>query len=230
MRIAERLKLAMPAIELEIGENALLGKSTFFWANVPFRLIAAGSLLTALSTASPAVAQATDRKLFPSEVTDLMKYNDPNKMFLKRNRIEFVLSINKYCKHINFIFPRNSPDDEKWLNEEINGSFDRKLKAFDSVQYYRDKIKWFTFECLSNSEDYEKKTQKEKVGGLIGLISSFSKISHSDSIKISELMKINNDQSGFFMSNQIMRTIIIAASAENNECDTDAPWCLTTEK
>jgi hypothetical protein len=220
----------MSAIELEIGEYALPKKSSVVCANVTFRLAAAAAFLVILATASPAFAQATSRTLFPPEVTDLLEQNDPNKMFSKKNRSKFVLSINKYCKHINFIFPRNTPDDENWLNEEKKGSLERKLKALDSVQYYKDKIKWFTFQCINNSENYENKTQKEKVGTLIGLINSFSNITQSDSVRIIQLIKISNDESGLFMSDDVMRTIIIAASAENNECDTDAPWCLTTGK
>jgi hypothetical protein len=220
----------MSPLEPEIGEYVLLEKSNVVFANVPFRPVAAAALLAILATASPAFAQATNRTLFPSEVTDILEQNNPEKMFSKKNRSKFVLSINKYCKHINFIFPRNSPEDENWLNEEKKGSLERKLKVFDSIQYYRDKIKWFTYECINNSENYENKTQKEKVGTLIALINSFSKITQQDSIKIFQLIKISNDESGLFMSDDVMNTIIIAASAENNECDTDAPWCLTDGK
>ena len=190
-------------------------------------VLVAGSVL---ATASPALAQATSRTLFPSEVTDLLEQNNPDKMYSKDNRNKFVLSINRYCNHINFIFPQNSPEDEKWLNEEKKGSLERKLKVFDSIQHYKDKIKWFTFECVNNSENFEKNTQKERVGKLIGLINSFSKITQADSIKIFQLIKISNDESGLFMSDDVMKTIIIAASAENNGCDTDAPWCLIAGK
>lgn len=147
--------------------------------------------------------------------------------FSRAGRDDFVTAINKYCRYIDYIFPKNTPAESEWLFAEKRGSIERSLRAADSVQNARENIKWFVWQCINSSDNFESKGNKERTGSLLSLSRAFSVLSHQYPKQIESLTGIPDDKTGFYWLGDLTDKLLLAASLEHAGCDTTEKFCET---
>lgn len=152
---------------------------------------------------------------------------DEKAVFSRAGRNDFITAINKYCRYIDYIFPKNTPSESEWLFAEKSGSIERKLRAADSVQNARENVKWFVWQCINDSENFQSKENRERTGSLISLSRAFSVLSHQYPKQIESLTGISSNKTGFFWLEDLTEKLILAAYLEHAGCDTTEKFCET---
>lgn len=151
--------------------------------------------------------------------------------FSSADRERFVLAISQYCQYLDLIFPKNSPDDSKWLSEELKGSLERSLKAAESVQSARQNVEFLTYQCKVSSTDFSLKEAKEKTSSLIFLSYAFSTFNHKypKPNRIEALTGISSEKTGFLLIGDLINKLILSAALEHAGCDTKEKHCTTSD-
>lgn len=187
-----------------------------------------GFALFAAVFSGPVAAQNNDQGMPTPEVIAIgaASINEAN-VFSRAGRNNFVAEINKYCRYIDYIFPKNTPSEREWLFAEKSGSIERKLKAADSVQNARENVKWFAWQCINSSDNFQSKGNKERTGSLISLSRAFSVLSHQYPKQIETLTGISSNKTGFFWLEDLTDQLILAAFLEHAGCDTSKKFCET---
>lgn len=186
-----------------------------------------GVALLAAVFSGPVSAQGNGQGAAAPEIKAIVDSYLHTNEFSRAGRDDFVTAINKYCRYIDYIFPKNTPAESEWLFAEQRGSIERSLRAADSVQNARENVKWFSWQCINSSDNFQFKGNKERTGSLISLSRAFSVLSHQYPKQIESLTGISDDKTGFYWLEEFTDKLIRAASLEHAGCDTTEKFCET---
>lgn len=129
-------------------------------------------------------------------------------------RDEMVTRVRKYCEFVDREFPRNSPAEEHWLDQETEAGTDRFFRAVASPEWGRRMTDYFVKECFAFSDAYKlSATSAQKEWALIMLAHTFVKRKDDleDALKSNG---IDDEKFGFFVLDSIAQKVLEMAALE----------------
>lgn len=133
----------------------------------------------------------------PTEATRLLtRFNLDNGMppGSAEGRKALTLAIKNYCNEIDRIYPRNTPQEDQWLDNEIAGEAERLMRAASSAEYGRRLARNFTAGCVKMTGNIER--EPNRPFNYIALAWEFSRFT-SDAAFFARKNKIDPDMYGF---------------------------------
>jgi hypothetical protein len=128
------------------------------------------------------------------------------------SRAMLVNSVKNYCLEIERRYPRNSPNEDIWLDTEIDASGDRMIRVMNSPEFGRRMAANFIIDCKGYASEYSE--NGKKVYGLIGLARNFVKF-YPDAELYAKKNNMNVEDLGFGGLRLVTQFILMAALNES---------------
>jgi hypothetical protein len=118
---------------------------------------------------APAYAEASN----PTTKALALAAIDQRKLSSAPGRLALVRAARDYCNDLGRAYPRNSPDEDAWLRQEIAGEGDRPERAIRSAELGRSMAANFVQSCIQGATAYE--TSPDKRGALLVMALAFAR-------------------------------------------------------
>ena len=94
-------------------------------------------------------------------------------------RVSFIKALQAYCLALDKAFPKNSPSEQAWLDNEIDsGDSNRMIRAYGTSEWSRAMVENYTSTCQAFTQSYLSEPDK-RIVALFALIEATSRISDS---------------------------------------------------
>lgn len=152
----------------------------------------------------PAVGQAG-----PATATLVGVALDQEALKTLLGRKALITAVGGYCTEIANVFPRNSPDEDRWLDGEVRGEGSRSERILRSAELGRRKASNLVASCATWLAEINK--NPESIRSFIGLSYTFL-IFSDDSDYFAKQNGLNADRLGLpFVPRAVTQALLFAA-------------------
>ncbi len=132
----------------------------------------------------------------------------PDSIDTKLEREQMVERVRRYCEFVDHEFPRNSPEEARWLEQETSAGNERFFRALASPEWGRQMVANFVAECYSYSDSFsESSTDTQREWALIMLANTFIR-RHVGLEDAAKRGGIEDNKFAFFMFDRIAEKIL----------------------
>ncbi len=124
-------------------------------------------------------------------------------------RQSLAAKVKAYCEEIEDVYPRNSPAEEQWLDNEIKSGGDRVSRVLSSPEFGRRQAKLFTDGCMQWSLALEEHSDRSRY--YVGLAYVFLKFS-TDAEFLAKKNALNPENFGLsYIPRSVAEALLLAA-------------------